>query len=118
MRKHVRLPLGPTAPEQKVTQRRVGLTIAGKEVTVQTVPGDAAEIDFGVLEFNEGDEFVCTASDGDAAGNWSEPRPNAVRLPSATLRRRLLRPSAISSSIPRTTRPLKPSPPEHCDPCP
>jgi hypothetical protein len=73
MRKHVRLPLGPTAPEQKVTQRRVALTIAGKEVTVQTVPGDATEIDFGVLEFNEGDEFVCAASDGDAAGNWSEP---------------------------------------------
>jgi hypothetical protein len=79
MRKHVRLPLGPTAPEQKVTQRRVALTIAGKEIAVQTVAADAAEIDFGVLEFQQGDEFVFTGSDGDAANNWSEP-PTERRL--------------------------------------
>jgi hypothetical protein len=79
MRKHIRLPLGPTAPEQKVTQRRVALAIAGKDVTTQTVAGDATEINFGVLEFQQGDEFVFTGSDGDAANNWSEP-PTERRL--------------------------------------
>jgi hypothetical protein len=75
----VRLPLGPPAPEQKVTRRKVTLSIAGREVGTQEVGGDVLEVNFGPLEFGEGDEFVFLGQDSDAAGNWSEP-PTERRL--------------------------------------